>query len=199
MVNNDHRYTIVVRSDPEHDILGDTPVLLVEEVEDVLLAVAEGPVHADEGDLGKGSDERVQLCVVGMPLAARGDVEGVGGLAEEGALMDDEAILWEDLLVPSAQQLDRRIPREEEEALAVVLCENHVVAHERAQLVLGQRRELRLEPPLGAVHAVGDRWHAILVWRLEDLDADRGWGARIAIPRQEDLLAVDHPSDVKLA
>ena len=73
---------------PEDHIPRDAAVLFAKKLEDVVLAVPEREVHADEGRVRKGQNEGVQLRVVRVALALRGGVELVAG-AEKGDLVDD--------------------------------------------------------------------------------------------------------------
>ena len=88
--------------------------MLAEKGEDVLFAVAKGPVHADECRLWERADERMQLRVVRVTFMTRGGVELVCGRAQECDLVDNVPILGEDLRVTFAKQIDRRVPRKED-------------------------------------------------------------------------------------
>ena len=143
-------------SDPKHNVRRDAAVLVAEEGEDVVLRVAERPVDADERRLGEREHERVELRVVRVALPLRRLVEVVRRSAEERDLVYDVAVLGQDLGPAAAQQLDRRVARVEDDALAVRLGqrERRVVvlpgglAQQRAELALRQRGVLGLEPRL---------------------------------------------------
>ena len=106
---------------PEDHIPRDAAVLFAKKLEDVVLAVPEREVHADEGRVRKGQNEGVQLRVVRVALALRGGVELVAGRAEKGDLVDDGLVLWQDLPVPLPQQANGRVPRKENQAFLVPL------------------------------------------------------------------------------
>ena len=97
------------------------------------MPAARGSCHAWGGaalPTRQGADERVELRVVRVALAARRRVELVARRAEERALVDDVLVLGQDLGPPVAQQLDRRVAREEEQPLLVRLGDGDAVAQQ---------------------------------------------------------------------
>ncbi len=98
---------------PQDYVLRNPTIRLVEEREDLLLRVAQRPVHQNERRVREGRDPGVQLRVVRVALGARRFIQVLGRLSQKGDLVDDRLVLGQDLLVPFAKQIDGRVAGEE--------------------------------------------------------------------------------------
>mmetsp|Transcript_25019 Transcript_25019/g.59046 ORF Transcript_25019/g.59046 Transcript_25019/m.59046 type:complete len:375 (-) Transcript_25019:428-1552(-) len=185
------------RSDPQDNILWDSPVLFLEKFQHVLSRVSQRPMHAHKGGFRKGAYPRMQLGVVGVALLLGGFVEFRGRLSQKGHLVDDVLVLGQYVFVALAEEVDGGVPGVKEQALVVGFRDLDVLPDQRPELALGQRRIFLLQAGLDPVEAVGDGGHPVLVRSREHLHAERLGRTGVGISGQQDLVPVLHGTHAK--